>query len=110
MPRCKPPDPAKLAFGAGVEVFVRRGQLMMRILSPILPMLYRGFPLHPDDDNDPYIFRVDLSTFGFGIGTGRVIFSREHEVGTTAVHCEFGPLSFQKQPASKNPRLWAAVA
>ncbi|HET9918580.1 MAG TPA: hypothetical protein VFQ30_01970 [Ktedonobacteraceae bacterium] len=73
-------------------------------------MLYRGFPLHPDDDNDPYIFRVDLSTFGFGIGTGRVIFSREHEVGTTAVHCEFGPLSFQKRPASKNPCLWAAGA
>jgi CubicO group peptidase (beta-lactamase class C family) len=67
-------DPTKLAFGAGVEVFVRRGQPMMRILSPILA-LYRGFPLHPDDDNDPYIFRIDLSTFS--IGTGRVIFSRE---------------------------------
>ena len=100
-------DPTKLAFGAGVEVFVRRGQLMMRMLSP-LPMLYRGFPLHPDDDNDPYIFRVDLSAFG--IGTGRVIFSRESGVGTTAVHFEFGPLSFQKQPTSKNPRLWATGA
>jgi CubicO group peptidase (beta-lactamase class C family) len=101
------PDPAKLALGAGVEVFVRRGQLMMRVLGP-LPALYRGFPLHPDDDTDPYIFRIDLSTFG--IGTGRVIFSREDGVGTTAVHFEFGPLSFQKQPASKNPRLWATGA
>jgi CubicO group peptidase (beta-lactamase class C family) len=98
-------DPTKLAFGAGVKVFVRRGQLMMRILSPI-PMLYRGFPLHPDDDNDPYIFRVDLAAFG--IGTGRVIFSREPGVGTTAVHFEFGPLSFQKQPDSKNPRVWSS--
>ena len=105
-------DPAKLAFGAGVEVFVRQGQLMMRVLTP-LPMLYRGFrgfPLHPDDDNDPYVFRIDLSTFGFGTGTGRVIFSREPGVGTTAVHFEFGPLSFQKQPAIKNPRLWATSA
>jgi len=100
-------DPAKLALGAGVEVFVRRGQLMMRVLGP-LPVLYRGFPLHPDDDTDPYIFRIDLSTFG--IGTGRVIFSREDGVGTTAVHFEFGPMSFQKQPDSKNPRLWATGA
>jgi CubicO group peptidase (beta-lactamase class C family) len=100
-------DPAKLALGAGVEVFVRRGQLMMRVLGPV-PALYRGFPLHPDDDTDPYIFRIDLSTFG--IGTGRVIFSQEPGVGTTAVHFEFGPLSFQKQPASKNPRLWTTGA
>ena len=76
-------------------------------MSPTLA-LYRGLPLHPDDDNDPYIFRVDLSTIGFGIGTGRVIFSREPRVGTTAVHFEFGPLSFQKQPDSKNPRVWAS--
>jgi CubicO group peptidase (beta-lactamase class C family) len=101
-------DPTKLAFGAGVEVFVRRGQLMMRILSPILPALYRGFPLHPDDDNDPSIFRIDLSTFS--TGTSRIIFSREPGVGTTAVHLEFGPLSFQKQPAIKNPRPWATGA
>ncbi|HET9918361.1 MAG TPA: serine hydrolase domain-containing protein [Ktedonobacteraceae bacterium] len=88
-------DPGKLAFGAGVEVLVRRGQLMMRILSPI-PMLYGGFPLHPDDENDPYVFRVDLSRFG--MDTGRVIFSQKPGMGTTAVHFEFGPLSFQKQP------------
>jgi CubicO group peptidase (beta-lactamase class C family) len=100
-------DPSKLAFGAGVEVLVRRGQLVMRVLSPI-PMLYGGFPLHPDDEHDPYIFRVDLSRFG--MDTGRVIFSQKPGVGTTAVHCEFGPLSFQKQPASKNPRLWATSA
>jgi len=100
-------DPAKLALGAGVEVFVRRGQLIMRILSPILA-LYRGLPLHPDDIKDPYIFRVDFSRFG--IDTGRVIFSREPGAGTTAVHFEFGPLSFQKQPAIKNPHLWAIGA
>lgn len=100
-------DPGKLAIGAGVEVFVRRGQLMMRALSPI-PALYRGFPLHPDDDNDPYVFRIDFSTFG--IDTGRVIFSRERGVGTTAVHLDFGPLSFQKQPAIKNPRPWITGA
>ncbi len=94
-------DPARFVIGAGVEVFVRRGQLMMRALSPI-PALYRGFSLHPDDDKDPYVFRIDLSTFG--IGTGRVIFSREQGAGTTAVHLDFGPLSFQKERSIKNPR------
>jgi CubicO group peptidase (beta-lactamase class C family) len=100
-------DPARFAIGAGVEVFVRRGQLMIRYLSPI-PMLYKGFPLHPDDDTDPYVFRIDSSTFG--IDTSRVVFSREPGMGTTAVHLDFGPLSFRKQPASKNPRLWTTGA
>lgn len=44
--------------GAGVEVFVRRGQLVLRFLTPV-PALYHGFPLHPADDTDPYVFRMD---------------------------------------------------
>jgi len=91
-------------FVVGAEVFVRRGQLMLRALSPI-PALNRGLPLHPDDDQDPYVFRIDLSKFG--IGTSSVVFSREPGVGTTAVHLGFAPLSFHKQPAQKNPRHWA---
>lgn len=98
-----PTDPARFALGAGVEVFVRRGQLMMRALS-LIPALYNGFPLHPDDENDPYIFRVDFSRFG--IETGRVIFSQDGGAGTTAVHFELGPMSFQKRPPRANPRLW----
>ena len=43
----------------------------------------------------------------FEIGTDRVIFSREPGVGTTAPHLDFAPLSFQKQTARTNPRLWA---
>jgi CubicO group peptidase (beta-lactamase class C family) len=100
-------DPARFAIGAGAEVVVRRGQLMLRALSPI-PALYRGFLLHPDDEQDPYIFRIELPWFG--IGTGRVIFSREPGVGTAAFHLDFAPLSFQKQPASKHPRLWITGA
>ncbi|HEX7264944.1 MAG TPA: serine hydrolase domain-containing protein [Candidatus Dormibacteraeota bacterium] len=100
-------DPGKLAIGPGVEVFVRRGRLMIRAFSPI-PALYRSFRLHPDDENDPYLFRIDLSRLG--LGTCRVMFSQEPGVGTTAVHLDFGPLSFRKRPASKNPRLWVAGA
>jgi CubicO group peptidase (beta-lactamase class C family) len=100
-------DPARFALGAGVEVFVRRGQLVMRALSPI-PALYRGFPLHPDDDNDPFVFRIDFSAFG--LDTCRVVFGRVPGVGTTAVHLDFGPMSFQKQPGIKNPRPWVTGA
>ncbi len=102
-----PTDPARVAIGAGAEVFVRHGQLMIRLLSPI-PALYRGFLLHPDDDRDPYVFRIELPWFG--IGTGRVIFSWTPGVGTTAVHLDFGPLSLQKQPAIANPRPWTIGA
>jgi hypothetical protein len=96
-------------FVLGAEVFVRRGQLMLRALSPI-PAVSRGLALHPDDERDPYVFRIDLS--GLGLGTARVVFSREAGVGTTAVHLEFAPalLSFDKQPATKNPRPWATGA
>jgi CubicO group peptidase (beta-lactamase class C family) len=102
-----PGDPAKFAIGAGAEVVVRRGQLMIRALSPI-PALHKGFILHPDDHKDPYVFRIALPWFG--IGTGRVVFSQEPGVGTTALHLDFAPLSFQKQTARTNPRLWATGA
>jgi hypothetical protein len=48
--------------------------------------------------------RIELPWFG--IGTGRVIFSGEPGLGTTALHLDFAPLSFQKQNARTNPRLW----
>jgi CubicO group peptidase (beta-lactamase class C family) len=102
-----PTDPARLAIGPGAEVAVRRGRLVLRALSPI-PALYRGFPLHPDDDKDPYVFRIELPWFG--LGSGRVVFSREPGVGTTALHLDFAPLSFEKQPPARNPRRWATGA
>jgi CubicO group peptidase (beta-lactamase class C family) len=87
--------------GAGLEVFVRGGRLMVRGLSPV-PVVYRGFALHPDDEKDPYVFRVDFSEFG--MGSTRVVFSRD----PTAVHLELMPLSAYRQPAATNPRRWAA--
>jgi hypothetical protein len=96
-------------FVLGAEVFVRRGQLMLRALSPI-PAVTRSLALHPDDNQDPYVFRIDLS--GLGLGTPRVVFSREPEGGATAVHLESAPalVSFDKQPTPKNPRPWATGA
>ncbi|HEX5502812.1 MAG TPA: serine hydrolase domain-containing protein [Thermomicrobiales bacterium] len=52
-------------LGGGIEVFVRGGRLLLRVLSPV-PALYRGLPLYPDDERDPEVFRLDLAPFGMG--------------------------------------------
>jgi CubicO group peptidase (beta-lactamase class C family) len=93
---------ARALVGLGAEVFVRRGTLMIRSVNPI-PVLYRGFALHPDDDKDPYAFRIDLSRFG--IGTTRVVFSREPGPGTTRLHLELVPLSLKRQRPRTGPLL-----
>ena len=82
----------RLALPGGAEVFVRGGHLMIRALTPI-PALYRGFRLHPDDEDDPYVFRLDLS--GSGTSTVRVVFGRDAGSGRTAIHADLGgqPLS-----------------
>jgi CubicO group peptidase (beta-lactamase class C family) len=98
---------ARALVGLGVEVFVRRGRLTLRTLSP-MPAVFRGFPLHPDDEADPYVFRVDLSEFG--IGTARVIFSRHPGTGTMRIHLDVLPVSVEQRPDVKNPRLWVTGA
>lgn len=98
---------ARLMVGAGVEVFVRGGHLVLRGLTPV-PLLYKGFPLLPDDPDDPYAFRIDLAEFD--LGSIRVVFSREPGVGTTGVHLDVMPLSAYKRPARTNPRLWVEGA
>jgi CubicO group peptidase (beta-lactamase class C family) len=87
----------RLAIPGGVQVFVRGGRLMIRALTPI-PALYRGLPLHPDDGDDPYAFRLDLS--GLGMSTVRVVFGRDVASGTAAIHADLGgqPLSLIRRP------------
>jgi CubicO group peptidase (beta-lactamase class C family) len=92
---------------AGVEIVVRSGRLMLRPETPT-PGL-RGFPLNPDDEGDPYVFRVDLSSLG--IGTVRAVFSAETPAPATAFHLEMEPLmSFDKRPALTSPKLWTIGA
>jgi hypothetical protein len=82
----------RLALPGGVEVFVRGGKLMIRARTPI-PALLRGLPLHPDDDADPTMFRLDLSRFGQG--SVPVVFGRDAATGRPAIHLDLGgqPLS-----------------
>jgi hypothetical protein len=85
-------------FGAGAKITVRRGELILRTLSPI-PALYRGLQLHPDDQEDPYVFRIDL--FKYGLGTVRVVFSCDPSGTATGVHIDGLLLSAEKHPGRR---------
>lgn len=93
----------------GIEVFVRSGQLMLRVLTPI-PALSRALPLHPDDERDPYTFRLDLSPLG--MAAVRLVFVHEAVGTTSVVHTDLGkqPLSFHRRPAAKYRRAWCVGA
>lgn len=93
----------RMAMGAGARVFVRGGRLMIRLLTPV-PALYQGFPLHPDDENDPYAFRIDLSRFG--MSTVRLVFDCGAGPGNRAIHTDLGgqPISLYEGTCSPGPR------
>ncbi len=76
----------RLAMGRGAEVYVRGGRLMVRILSPI-PALRRGFALHPDDESDPLVFRVNPFRTGT---TFRIVFARGRDGDVVAAHTDLG--------------------
>jgi CubicO group peptidase (beta-lactamase class C family) len=90
---------ARLVFGAGVEVVVQRGRLRLRPLS-LVPAMQRGFPLHPDDPDDPYVFRVDLGDVG--MGSYRVVFGSSADDGGRRL--DGLGLSLRQRPDARNPR------
>jgi hypothetical protein len=94
-------------IGAGAEVFVRRGRLMLRFLTPI-PDLYRGLALHPDNEDDPYIFRIELSESG--LESMQVVFGQDRNGKTTRLYVDLMALALDKQSAALNPRRWATGA
>jgi CubicO group peptidase (beta-lactamase class C family) len=100
-------DPARFALGPGVEVVVRRGDLMIRALSPI-PALRRGFVLHPDDPDDPHVFRIEFPWFG--LGTCRVVFAAAPGEEATTINLDMAPISFERRSARTNPRIWVTGA
>jgi CubicO group peptidase (beta-lactamase class C family) len=80
--------------GLGAKVYVRRGDLRLRLFSPI-PALLKGFVLHPDDPADPYVFRIDAS--GFGMGALRLIFDPDPDRHAVRLHLEAMPVSLEKR-------------
>jgi hypothetical protein len=99
-----PPSAADLRqrvmLGAGVEVFVSGGRPMLRLLTPI-PVLYRGLPLEPDDERDPYVFRLDTSRLG--MAPPRVVFSQGPGGCVEALHTDLGgqPWSLIRRPKTE---------
>jgi CubicO group peptidase (beta-lactamase class C family) len=94
----------RLLMGAGIEVIVHRNQLMMKPLTPI-PATRKGMRLHPDNADDPYAFRIDMS--GLGLGTVPVVFTRP-DAGNSQLLLD--TIAFQKRPDAQNPRRLATGA
>lgn len=91
-------------MGFGAEVSVRGGRLMFRFLTPI-PALARGFPLQPDDRDDPSVFRIELPEGG--LEPIRIIFGHDEDGVIDRLHVDLMPLTLDKQPPTTNPRKWA---
>ncbi len=93
----------RLLMGRGAEVYVRSGRLMVRILAPV-PGFRRGFALHPDDETDPLVFRIDPS--GTGSPTFRIVFARDRGGDVVAAHTDLGwqPLSLVRSPMRRSGR------
>jgi CubicO group peptidase (beta-lactamase class C family) len=88
-------------MGAGAEVVVQGGHLMLKPLTPV-PAMRRGFRLYPDDPKDPYVFRIYFPEFGLNL---RVVFQKEGEGGTPR-HLFLDMMSFERRPDFRNPRPW----
>lgn len=90
---------ARVGFGAGAEVAVRRDHLALKPLTPV-PGLWDAMVLHPDDPDDPRVYRVEFPTYD---KTWRVVFTDD-----TPPRLLLDVLSFQKRPDWRNPRRWGA--
>lgn len=88
-------------MGAGPEVVVQGGRLMLKPLTPI-PSLRRGFRLYPDDPDDPWVFRIYFPEFGMNL---RVVFDGGSEQGA-ATRLLLDVMSFERRPDFLNPRPW----
>lgn len=99
-------DPrSRMFLGAGAEVLVKNGKLRLRFLTPV-PAFYRGFELHADREDDPYVFGIDLS----GLGVGKVHLAFNRAAGrTTGCALDFMPIAMVKRPDGRNPRRWAGA-
>lgn len=101
-----PPGPVTNLFlralmGAGVEVVVQGGHLMLKPLT-LVPAMRRGFRLYPDDPNDPNVFRIYIPEFGMDL---RAVFQSEGEDGVPR-RLFLDTMSFDRRPDLRNPRPW----
>ena len=88
-------------MGAGAEVVVQGGRLLLKPLTPI-PAMRRGFRLYPDDPDDPWVFRTYMPEFGMNF---RVVFDGGPMDGT-ATRLLLDMMTLDRQPDFRNPRPW----
>jgi CubicO group peptidase (beta-lactamase class C family) len=98
--------PTSAMFGAGIEVTVQRGHLVLKPLTPV-PAMRRGLRLHPDDPDDPRVFRAEFPEYGMSL---RVAFSEASGDGLTPPRLLIDLASFRKRPDVRNPRRWVTGA
>lgn len=93
--------------GAGVQVRVRGGRLVLGTLNPV-PTLFKGVELLPGSTEDPYCLRFDLT--GLGLGTGGVVFDPDSSSGDTAMHLELMPLTAYRRSRRELRKRWSGGA
>jgi hypothetical protein len=72
---------------------------MLKPLHPV-PAIRRGMRLHPDDPEDPMVFRIEFPEYGFDL---RVVFTAEPEAGGVT-RLLTDAFALQKRPGVRNPR------
>ena len=93
--------PLRALMGAGPEVVVQGGHLMLKPLTPI-PAMRRGFRLYPDNPDDPWVFRIYFPEFGMNF---RVVFD-SGPIDGAATRLLLDMMSFDRRPDLRNPRPW----
>jgi CubicO group peptidase (beta-lactamase class C family) len=92
---------SRVLMGAGAEVVVQGGHLMLKPITPI-PAMRRGFRLYPDDLDDPWVFRNYFPEFGMNF---RVVFDGGSDEGR-ATRLLLDMMSFERRRDLRNPRPW----
>jgi CubicO group peptidase (beta-lactamase class C family) len=91
----------RVMLGAGVEVVVRNGSLMLKPLTPV-PSMRHGVPLHPDDPHDDRVFRAEFPDFGKSF---RIVFGTEQQ-GAHPTRLLIDLVALRRRPSVSNPRNW----
>lgn len=100
----------RLMVPGGAQVEVIGGRLVVRLLTPV-PVPFRGVELEPDDADDAYAFRLDLSRYG--VAPVHVVFERDGRGRTRAAPTDLGgqPWSLVRRAdagVASRSRWWAA--
>jgi CubicO group peptidase (beta-lactamase class C family) len=99
--------PTRATLGPVARVAVRRGHLVLSGASPASAVRH-GLRLHPDDESDPDVLRVDLSRLG--LGTSRVVFGRGPDGAVDGLHLGAAPISLRRRRERPLARRRAARA